>query len=111
MGLRVEDRGESKRRPVMGRIGVATLPHPKGSRLPRGVGGREPSANRRRGRRSYVGRVAMALAGAAAAPCSSTSPPAAPAGAADASCRELTLVRIMHAPGSFWGGAGFDEMK
>src|SRR5215468_1725608 len=51
----------------MGRIGVATSPHPKGGRLPRGVGGREPSANRRRGRRRSVGAAVMAVAGAAPA--------------------------------------------
>jgi hypothetical protein len=44
---RAEDSGASEGRPVVGRIGVATSPHPKGGRLPRGVGGREPSANRR----------------------------------------------------------------
>src|SRR5215468_6130284 len=58
MGLRVEDEGGSESRPVMGRIGVepkATSPHPKGGRLPSGVGGREPSANRRRPRCRTVG--------------------------------------------------------
>ena len=42
---RVKDRGASERRPVMGRIGVATLPHAKAGRLPRGVGVRERSIN------------------------------------------------------------------
>src|SRR5260221_10081771 len=67
MGLRVKDRGGSKCRPVMGRIGVETSPHPKGGRLPRGVGGCEPSANRRRGRRRNVGAVVTTVAGAASA--------------------------------------------
>src|SRR5215471_14253964 len=65
MGLRVKDRGASEGRPVIGRIGV--IPYPKGGRLPRGVGGREPSANRRRGRRRTVGAVVTAAAGAASA--------------------------------------------
>src|SRR5205823_3746195 len=65
MGLRVKDEGASECRSVMDWIGVATSPRAKASRLPSGVGGREPSANRRRGRRRYVGRVAMTLAGAA----------------------------------------------
>src|SRR5262245_53340463 len=67
MGLRVRDRGGSEGRSVMGRIGVATSPHPKGGRLPRGVGGREPSANRRRGHSRTVGAVVTAAAGAASA--------------------------------------------
>ena len=37
MMLRVKDRGESERRPVIGRIGAATLPHAKAGRLPRGL--------------------------------------------------------------------------
>jgi hypothetical protein len=65
MGLRVEEEGESECRSVMGRIGVATSSHAQAGRLPSGVGGRERSANRRRGRRRSVGRAAMALAGAA----------------------------------------------
>src|SRR4051794_2194136 len=57
-----------KRRPACrGRRGVALSPHPKGGRLPRGVGGREPSANRRRGRCRTVGGIATVLAGAAPA--------------------------------------------
>src|SRR5215831_2188800 len=67
MGPRVKDRGASEGRPVVGRIGVATLPHPKGGRLPRGVGGRGASANRRRGRRRTVGAVVTAAVGAASA--------------------------------------------
>src|SRR5262249_43307785 len=66
-GLRGEEEGASECRPVMGRIGLATLPHPKGGRLPAGVGGRERSANRRRGRRRSVGAVVMTVAGAAPA--------------------------------------------
>jgi hypothetical protein len=65
MGLRVEEEGESECRSVMGRIGVVTSPHPKGGRLPSGVGGRERSANRHRRRRRNVGRIVMILAGAA----------------------------------------------
>ena len=42
-----EDVGGSERRPVSGRIGVAISPRPKGGRLPSGVDGREPAANRR----------------------------------------------------------------
>jgi hypothetical protein len=67
MGLRVKDRGESECRPVMGRIGVVTSPRTKGGRLPRGVGGCEPSANRHRGRRRYDGAVVTTVAGAASA--------------------------------------------
>jgi hypothetical protein len=67
MGLRVKDRGESEGRSVIGRIGVAILLHPKGGRLPRGVGGREPSANRRRLGCRNVGGAVTALAGAPAA--------------------------------------------
>jgi len=37
----VKDAGESERRPVIGRIGVQTLPHPKGRPLPAGLGSRE----------------------------------------------------------------------
>jgi hypothetical protein len=86
-GRRVKDRGASQRRPVMGRIGVeptgarhrerwmrpedtagaATSPPTKVGRLPRGVGGREASANRRRGQSRTVGAAAMAVAGAAPA--------------------------------------------
>jgi len=51
----------------MGRIGVATLPRPKGGRLPKGVGGREQAANRRRGQSRTVGAVATTVAGAASA--------------------------------------------
>jgi len=47
MGLRVAGRGESERRPVIGRIGVATSSHAKAGRLPRGEDARERSANRR----------------------------------------------------------------
>ena len=87
MGRRVKERGASQRRPVMGRIGVepkdarhrgqgmrpqvataqATLPPTQVGRLPRGVGGREASANRRRGPSRSVGAVVMAVAGAAPA--------------------------------------------
>jgi hypothetical protein len=67
MGLRVEDQGGSESRPVAGRIGVATSPHPKGGRLPWGVGGRETSANRRGLGCRFVGEVVTALAGAPAA--------------------------------------------
>src|SRR5437870_1262499 len=67
MGLRVQEEGASESRPVMGRIGVATLPYPKGCRLPSGVGGHERSANRRRKRRRTVGAVARTVAGAASA--------------------------------------------
>jgi hypothetical protein len=70
-GLRVEDSGESESRPVMGRIGVApqtaTSPHAKAGRLPSGVGGREPTANRRRLSCRTVGEVARNFAGATAA--------------------------------------------
>ena len=56
MGRRVKDEGGSEGRPVMGRIGVATSPRAKASRLPSGVGGREPTANRRGGQsRSVAG--------------------------------------------------------
>ena len=41
--------------------------HAKAGRLPSGVGGREPSANRRSKQSRTVGGVAMALAGAACA--------------------------------------------
>jgi hypothetical protein len=43
------------------------VPHPKGRRLPPGVGGREPSANRRRLGCRDVGGVATTSAGAPAA--------------------------------------------
>jgi hypothetical protein len=39
----VKDAGESERRPVIGRIGVQTLPHPKGRPLPAGLESRERS--------------------------------------------------------------------
>jgi hypothetical protein len=45
-GQRVEEEGASEGRLVTGRIGVATLPHPKGGRLPSGVGARDRTANR-----------------------------------------------------------------
>src|SRR5438132_2997394 len=67
MGLRVQDEGASEYRPVRDRIGVATSPHGKPCRLPSGVDGREPSANRRRGRRRTVGAAVRAVAGAASA--------------------------------------------
>jgi hypothetical protein len=70
MGLRVKDEGGSERRPVMGRTGVepvATSLPAKAGRLPSGVDGREPSANRRRGQSRSVGGIAMILAGAAPA--------------------------------------------
>src|SRR5438874_11262174 len=67
MGLRVQEEGASEGRPVMGRIGVATSPHAKGGRLPSGVGGREPSANRRRLGCRTVGAVVTTVAGAPAA--------------------------------------------
>src|SRR3954447_15225473 len=68
MGLRVKDGGGSECRPVMGRTGVepvATSLHAKAGRLPSGVGGREPSANRRSKQSRTVGEVAMTSAGAA----------------------------------------------
>src|SRR5260370_39821265 len=68
MRLRVKDEGGSKGRSVMGRIGVATGPHPKGGRLPSGVGGREPSANRRRLGCRYVRGGATAPVGAPTPP-------------------------------------------
>ena len=43
MPVGVKDAGESERRPVIGRIGVATLPRPKGRPLPAGLGSRERS--------------------------------------------------------------------
>jgi hypothetical protein len=61
-GQRVKEEGGSECRAVMGRIGVATSPCPKGGRLPSGIGGRKPSANRRRGRRRYVGGIETVLA-------------------------------------------------
>ena len=67
MGLRVKEEGASEGRPVMGRIGVATLPPAKAGRLPSGVGGREPSANRRRLGCRTVGAVVTTVAGAPAA--------------------------------------------
>src|SRR5262249_52125844 len=70
MGLRVKDGGGSECRPVRGRIGVepeATSLHAKAGRLPPGVGGREPSANRRSKQSRTVGEVAMTSAGAACA--------------------------------------------
>src|SRR5437868_2401013 len=66
-GLRVEEEGGSECRPVMDWIGVATSSHPKGGRLPSGVGGRETPANRRREQSRTVGEVAMTFAGAAPA--------------------------------------------
>src|SRR6516162_7593809 len=68
MGLRVKDEGGSECRPVMGRIGVepmARLLRAKAGPLPSGVGGREPSANRRSKQSRTVGEVAMTSAGAA----------------------------------------------
>jgi hypothetical protein len=67
MGLRVKDPGASESRLVIGRIGVVTSSHPKGGRLPGGVGGRETSANRRRLGCRDVGGVVTAFAGAPAA--------------------------------------------
>jgi hypothetical protein len=87
MGRRVKERGASQRRSVMGRIGieptderlrgrrrrpqdadaVATSPPTKVGRLPRGVGGRETSANRRSGPSRSVSAVARTVAGAARA--------------------------------------------
>ena len=46
---------------------MATSLPAKAGRLPSGVDGREPSANRRRGQSRYVGRIATILAGAAPA--------------------------------------------
>ena len=46
---------------------MATSLHAKAGRLPSGVDGREPSANRRRGQSRSVGGIAMILAGAAPA--------------------------------------------
>jgi hypothetical protein len=66
-GQRVKEEGASESWPVIGRIGVATSPHGKPGPLPSGVGGREPSANRRRQQCRYVGGIARILAGAAAA--------------------------------------------
>src|SRR5262249_34550517 len=45
----------------------SSLPHPKEGRLPSGVGGRDTSANRRRGQSRTVGGTARVLAGAALA--------------------------------------------
>ena len=41
MALRVEERGESERRPVIGRTEVATLPYVKTGLLPHGLSSRE----------------------------------------------------------------------
>ena len=46
---------------------MATSLHAKAGRLPSGVDGRDPSANRRRGQSRSVGGIAMILAGAAPA--------------------------------------------
>ena len=46
---------------------MATSLHAKAGRLPSGVGGREPSANRRSEQSRTVGGVAMTTAGAASA--------------------------------------------
>jgi len=51
----------------VGRIGVATLPPAQACRLPSGTGGREPSANRRRGQSRHVGAAVTVVAGAAPA--------------------------------------------
>jgi len=50
----VRDVGKSERRPVIGRIGVQTLPRPKGSPLPAGLGSRERS--RKGSTRGLLGR-------------------------------------------------------
>ena len=49
----VKDAGESERRPVIGRIGARTLPHPKGRPLPAGLGSRERS--RKGSTRGFLG--------------------------------------------------------
>src|SRR3954471_2388955 len=70
MGRRVQDEGGSEGRPVIGRPvvePVATSLHAKAGRLPPGVDGRKPSANRRRGQSRSVGGIATILAGAAPA--------------------------------------------
>src|SRR3954467_15943780 len=76
MGLRVKDEGGSEGRPVMGRTGVEpvarSLPA-KAGRLPSGVDGRDPSANRPGGQSRSVGGIAMIRAGAAPAPARSIS--------------------------------------
>jgi hypothetical protein len=64
---RVKDEGGSEGRPVIDQIGVATSPRAKAGRLPSGVGGSEPSANRRRGQSRSVGGIAKVHAGAAPA--------------------------------------------
>jgi hypothetical protein len=46
MGLRVKEEGGSEGRLVIGRIGIATLSHPQGGRLPSGVDARDRTANR-----------------------------------------------------------------
>jgi hypothetical protein len=86
-GRRVKERGVSQRRSVMGRIGIeptderlrgrrrrpqdadakATSSPAQAGRLPRGVGGRETSANRRSGQSRSVSAVATTVAGAARA--------------------------------------------
>ncbi|NMW18314.1 MAG: hypothetical protein HKK66_04665 [Chlorobiaceae bacterium] len=40
-GMRVKEKGKSECCPVMGRIGVATVPHVKTSRLPYGLSSQE----------------------------------------------------------------------
>jgi hypothetical protein len=49
----VKDAGESECRPVIGRIGARTLPHPKGRPLPAGLGSRERS--RKGSTRGFLG--------------------------------------------------------
>src|SRR4029453_6330549 len=48
MGRRVKDDGESKSRPVMGRIGGARSPHAKAGQLPSGLTSQENLINHRR---------------------------------------------------------------
>lgn len=61
MEVRVEERGESERRSVMDRIGVATSSRAKASRLPQGLSSQESDQNHLNGRkaneRCTIGRV------------------------------------------------------
>ena len=52
MAVRVQERGESERRSVMGRIGVATLSYAKAGRLPHGLSSQESFQNLLYGRKA-----------------------------------------------------------